>query len=86
MHAHVVLVQVLSYRLWVSSHSRANYPIGFGLHPYEFRGSYRVRLDPERTLAALTHYIEREVRLDHQVSQLRLVGMLSAQHFTTRFV
>ena len=30
---------------------------------------------------ALAYYLEREVRLDHQVFQLRLVGMLSAQRF-----
>jgi len=36
-----------------------------------------------RTLA---HYLKREVRIDRQVFQLRLVGMLSAQRFTTRFV
>jgi len=35
---------------------------------------------------ALTHYLEIEVRLDHRVFQLRLIGMLSAQRFTTRFV
>ena len=34
------------------------------------------------SLQALAHYLEREVRLDRQVSQLRLVGMLSAQRFT----
>ena len=38
------------------------------------------------SLRALAHFLEREVSLDRQVSQLRLVGMLSAQRFTTRFV
>jgi len=38
------------------------------------------------SLRALTHFLERGVRLDHQVSQLRLVGRLSAQRFITRFV
>jgi len=31
------------------------------------------------SLQALAQFLEREVRLDHQVSQLRLVDMLSAQ-------
>ena len=35
-------------------------------------------------LLALAYYLEREVRLDHQVSQLCLTGMLSAQRFITR--
>ena len=30
------------------------------------------------SLQALTHYLEREVRLEHQVFQLRLLGMFSA--------
>ena len=30
------------------------------------------------SLQAIAHYLEREVRLDRQVSQLRLVGMFSA--------
>jgi len=30
------------------------------------------------SLRVLAHYLEREVRLDCQVSQLRLLGMLSA--------
>ena len=38
------------------------------------------------SLRALAYYLGRAVRLDRQVSQLRLVGMLSAQRFTTRFV
>ena len=38
------------------------------------------------SLWALAHYLEREVRSDHQVFQLHLVGMLSAQRFTTRFI
>ena len=38
------------------------------------------------SLRALAHYLKREVRLDRQVFQLHLVGMLSAQRFTTRFV
>ena len=33
------------------------------------------------SLLALAHYLEREVCLDYQVSQLRLIGMLSAQRF-----
>ena len=37
-------------------------------------------------LGSLAHFLERGVRLDHQVSQHRLVGMLSTQRFTTRFV
>ena len=37
-------------------------------------------------LQALAHFLEREVRLDRQISQLRLVGMLSTQRFATRFV
>jgi len=37
-------------------------------------------------LWALAHYLERKVRLDRQVSQLSLVGMLSAQHCITRFI
>ena len=37
------------------------------------------------SLRALAYFLEREVRLDRQVSQLCLVGMLSAQRFTTRF-
>ena len=37
-------------------------------------------------LRALAHYLGREVRLDRHVSQLCLVGMLSAQRFITRFV
>ena len=38
-----------------------------------------LRLRAYFSLRALAHYLEREVRLDHQVSQLRLVGKLSAQ-------
>ena len=30
---------------------------------------------------ALAHFLERGVHLDHQVSQLHLVGMFSAQRF-----
>ena len=44
-----------------------------------------LRLRANFSLRALSHYLEREVRLDRQVSQLRLVGMTS-QHFTTTFV
>ena len=38
------------------------------------------------SLRALAHCLEREVRSDRQVFQLGLVGIFSAQHFTTRFV
>ena len=38
------------------------------------------------SLRAFAHYLEREMRLDRQVFQLRLVGVFSAQRFTTRFV
>ena len=38
------------------------------------------------SLRALSRYLEREVRLDRQVSLLRLVGTLSAQRFTTKFI
>ena len=35
------------------------------------------------SMRALAHYLEREVRSDRQVFQLRLVGVLSAQRFTS---
>jgi len=35
------------------------------------------------SLWALAHFLERGVRLDRQVLQLRLVGILSAQRFIT---
>ena len=73
---------VLSYLLWVFTHLWAGYPMVLGLYPYEFRGSYRECF----SLQALVYYLEREVRLDREVFQLSLVGMLSAQRFTTRFV
>jgi len=38
------------------------------------------------SLRAPPHYLEKEVRSDRQVFQLRLVGMLNVQRFTTRFV
>ena len=38
------------------------------------------------SLWALARYLEREVRSDRQVFQLRLVGTLSAQYFITRFI
>ena len=59
-----------------------------GLYPYVFRGSSENALKPRAyfSLRALAHYLERKVRSDRQVFQLHLVGMLSAQRFTTRFV
>ena len=72
MHARVVLtLQVPLYRLWVSAHSQASYPIGF--RPAPLRVSWylpRVRLDPERTLAS-----ELSRPLPRKRSALRLSGL-----------
>ena len=59
-----------------------------GLYPYGFvlATESALRRRAYFTLRALAYYLEREVRLNRQVSQLRLVGTLSAQCFTSKFV
>jgi len=41
VHILVLTMQVLLYSHWAFAHSWASYPIGLGLHPYVFRGSYQ---------------------------------------------
>ena len=89
MYARVVLTSraVPLYRLWVSAHSRASYPIDF--RPYTFMGFVVATKSVSRPRAysspraLLPTSSKKECAQTVRSLMLRLVGMLSAQRFTT---